>query len=83
MADDPTPSLMEFAADRRPNYRRCLLCSVPTEIEQEARKGKDAGVTYRVIGEWLASLGFADTDNPPTQSRLQRHFQDAHARSAQ
>lgn len=82
MAETTTPSLMDFAADRRPNHPRCLLCSVPPEVEQEARKGKDAGVTYRVIGEWLASLGHADLENPPTQSRLQRHFQDNHIRSA-
>lgn len=80
MADNPTPSLIEFAADRDSVQRRCLLCSVPPEIEAEAAKGKASGVTYRLIGEWLAALGYADPSKPPTQGRLQRHFQDGHTR---
>lgn len=81
MPDNPTPSLIEFAADRHTPTRRCLLCTVPADVELEARKGKEAGVTYRVIGEWLATLGHADPAKPPTQARLQRHFQDKHIRS--
>lgn len=81
MTKEPTTSLMDFAKDQ-PVARQCLLCSVPEEIETQAKQGKAAGITYRVIGEWLASLGYADEKKPPTQSRLQRHFQDNHQRSA-
>lgn len=74
------PSLTEFAKDA-PAPRKCLLCAVPEEIESQARAGKAAGITYNTIGKWLAALGYADPEKPPTQSRLQRHFQDDHKRS--
>lgn len=79
--EQPIRSLAEFAEEHQSKARRCLLCTVPVEIEAQAQQGKAAGVTYKVIGEWLAHLGYADTTNPPTQARLQRHFQDEHKRS--
>jgi hypothetical protein len=75
------PSLTDFAKDI-PAPRRCLLCTVPEDVEAQARAGKAAGITYKTIGEWLAHLGYADPEKPPTQARLQRHFQDNHKRSA-
>lgn len=80
MPNETTLSLTDFAKDKQPP-RQCLLCAVPLDVETQAQAGKAAGITYRVIGEWLAALGYADGDKPPTQSRLQRHFQDNHTRS--
>lgn len=79
MADtEPRSSLMEFAASTPDNRRRCLLCTVPPEIERQAREGKAAGVTYRQIGQWLES--FLD-EGPIGKGRLERHFQDGHVRN--
>jgi hypothetical protein len=76
------PSLAEYAQNSSSSRRpKCLLCSVPIEVERQAQAGKAAGIIYRVIGEWLAALGYASPEDPPTQSRLQRHFQDNHKRS--
>lgn len=70
-------SLADFAAGFA-NVRRCILCSVSPEIEQQARDGKAAGVTYRVIGKWLETV--TDFQGPIGKSRLERHFQDGHTR---
>jgi hypothetical protein len=71
------PSLADFAKDIKPS-RQCILCSVPEDIEAQARAGKAAGITYPVLGDWLVALNYADAAKPPRQSRLQRHFQDGH-----
>lgn len=72
MADVPT--LAEFAASNPDSRPRCLLCSVAPEIEQQARAGKAAGITYKVIGQWLETI----VGEPVTKGRLERHFQDGH-----
>jgi hypothetical protein len=73
MSNEVAPSLAEFAKNE-PQPRRCLLCSVPPTIERQVREGKAAGITYRVIGEWLASIGYENA----TKGRLEKHFQMAH-----
>lgn len=66
-------SLADYVAAKGPQVR-CLLCSVPADIEEQARNGKAAGVTYRVLAEWLDHVGHPGG----TKGRLERHFQDGH-----
>lgn len=80
MADiEPPASLQDFAASNPDNRRRCLLCTVPPEIERQAREGKEAGITYRVIGQWLESI--VNDGTTIAKGRLERHFQDGHLRN--
>lgn len=81
MAETQPPiSLTEFAATTPDNRPRCLLCSVEPEVERQARAGKEAGITYRVIGQWLETIvdPALATDRPINKGRLERHFQDGH-----
>ena len=82
MADAPPPTLAAFAAVTPDNRPRCLLCNVDPDIERQVREGKQAGVTYRVIGKWLDTvLDSAITQGKPvTKGRLERHFQQGHTR---
>jgi hypothetical protein len=71
--ETPTPTLTEFASTANPP-RRCLLCNVPQDIERQTREGKAAGITYKLIAEWLMQLGYKNV----TKGRLEKHFQNEH-----
>lgn len=66
-------SLAQFASRANPP-RRCLLCNVPEDIERQTREGKAAGITYKLMAEWLMQLGYKDV----TKGRLEKHFQNDH-----
>jgi hypothetical protein len=66
-------TLAEYVAAHTPQSR-CLLCTVPADIEEQACNGKSAGVTYRLLAEWLEQAGYPGG----TKGRLERHFQFGH-----
>lgn len=71
--DTAKPTLAEFASGANPP-RRCLLCNVPEDIERQTQDGKSAGITYKLMAEWLTQLGYTNV----TKGRLEKHFQNEH-----
>lgn len=77
-ANEIPVTLEAFAATTPPTGRRCLLCSVEPDVEEQVQRGREAGVTYRVMMLWLGSLGYENAN----KGRLERHFLEGHIHPA-
>ena len=69
-------SLDDFATAKKQDagkHPKCTTCNLPTAVLAELEEGRRDGYTYKVIHDWLLSVGY---DIPTTT--LANHFKTDH-----